>query len=783
MTASAIRVVRQRDGLFDEVIHQILEDDAGRLWMSTNRGIFWVSLAELDAFADGRVARIRSTSYTERDGLRNREANGGNHPAGFRARDGRLWFATQDGAVSVDPALIRPNELLPPIVIERLATRTRALRAGSTRLALDAGERDFEIDYTALSFLAPENVRFRYRLEGLSREWTEAGDRRTAVYTNVPPGQYTFRVIASNNDGVWNETGAALALTVAPYFHETRAAYLLLLLTLVLLAAAGYRWRVRSLRRRAHELTELVEDRTTALRRNQAQLAARNTELAALHEARSRLFTNLSHEFRTPLTLILGPLRSLLDGRHGPLPPSARGQGELMLRSGQRLLRLINQILDLAKLQTGAVALERRTHDLVGFARAATLAFAPLSERQGIDLRFRSELPELPARFDAEQLEKVLLNLLSNALKFTARGGMVEVSVDADADGAEITVRDSGVGIAPEELAHVFERFYQADASPTRRYEGTGIGLALVKELVELHGGEIHAASSPGVGSTFTVRLPLGNAAGPSRSEAGGDQDDGAASEGARPFAGTLELALTTYDPRVQPAAAVEEPTADRTTVLVVDDNADVRAYVRSILAPTYQVLEAGDGREGLATARAALPDLIVADVMMPEMDGLALGRALKGDPMTDGIPVVLLTARAAPEDQVAGFETGADAYLVKPFEPAVLEAQVAGILAQRRRLRERFARGEAALPADAGLSYHQLYRALREELDTTPSRYIRTVRVECAAELLRQGAGSVTEIAYSVGFESLSYFSRAFRERFGTTPSEHLATPPMGHV
>lgn len=803
--ARAVRLVRQRDGLFDEVIHQMLEDDFGRLWMSTNRGIFWVALSELEAFADGRVPRIHSTAYTERDGLRNREANGGNSPAGIRARDGRLWFATQDGAVVVDPDRIRRNEVPPPVVVEQLDTRERTLPAGAARLALGADERDFEIDYTALSLIAPENVRFRYRLEGLTEEWTDAGNRRTAFYTNVPPGRYTFRVIASNNDGVWNEEGASLELSVAPHFQETRGAYVLLVLTLGLLATGGFQWRLRSLRRRERELTRLVGERTAALRQHEHQLEARNTELAALHEARSRLFTNLSHEFRTPLTLILGPLRSLLDGRHGRLDPSAREQGELMQRSGQRLLRLINQILDLTKLQAGGVALDRRTHDLVGFARAATLAFAPLAERRGIALRFHSELSELPASFDAEQLEKVLLNLLSNALKFTERGGRVTVSVGAE-EAAEIVVRDTGVGIAPEELPHVFERFYQADASATRRYEGTGIGLALARELVELHGGEIRAESEPGAGSTFILRLPFGIAPDESLPPVSRVAETAPASPE------TLATMLSFTDPDAP--APSEDPAEDRTTALVVDDNADVRAYVRSILDTSYRVLEAGDGRAGLEVARAALPDLIVADVMMPELDGLAMAQALKDDPMTDAIPVVLLTARAAAEDQIAGFETGADAYLVKPFDPGVLEALVANLLAQRRRLRERFRQGEAAPPpstastpspleqrlrplveahlhdpdfgpealaAAASLSYHQLYRALRDELGTTPSRFIRTVRVECAAALLRQGEGNVTEIAYGVGFESLSYFRRAFRERFGTSPSEHLASSPPG--
>lgn len=809
------------DGLFDDVVHQILEDDFGRLWMSSNRGIFWLAREELIAFADGRIRRVHSTGYTERDGLRNREANGGSQPAGMKSRDGRLWFPTQNGVAVVDPADIQQNPLPPNVVIEQVAAGNDTTRPPADPLELGVEQRDLEIDYTALSFLAPANVQFRYRLEPYDDTWIEAGGRRTAYYTQVPPGRYTFRVAASNNNGVWNHDGASLELHLAPRFHETGAFRMLALLMGGLVVAGGAGWRMRSLRARSLELGRLVEERTAELRRNEEQLEAQNAQLASqaeslagLHEARSRLFANLSHEFRTPLTLILGPLRGLLDGRHGPLPEGAREQHGLMLRNGQRLLRLINQILDLSSIQAGALTLDVRTADVVAFTRATVLAFAPLAERRAIELRFRANTSAILLDFDPEQLEKVLLNLLSNALKFTERGGEVQATVHGEGDRALIVVRDTGVGIASEELPRIFDRFHQADASDTRRHEGTGIGLALARELVELHGGEIRAESTPGEGSTFTVLLPVRR--GPpevgttmSRSQPRGVRTE-LESEAAFEIASDDDAASAAARRVGEAAAASDDDSAvDRTTILVVDDNADVRAYVRSILEPAYVVIEARDGEEGLETARSALPDLIVADIMMPGLDGLGLGRALKSDPMTDAIPVVLLTARAAPEDQIAGLETGADAYLTKPFDPGVLEARVANLLAQRQILREAFRRGEAdppsspaeptseldrrlrplveehltesdfgpdALAAAASLSYHQLYRALRDELGVTPSRFIRGVRADCASALLREEAGTITQVAYSVGFESLSYFRRAFRERYGTSPTEHLA-------
>jgi CheY-like chemotaxis protein len=430
----------------------------------------------------------------------------------------------------------------------------------------------------------------------------------------------------------------------------------------------------------------------------------------------------------------------------------------------------------------------------------------------------------------------VLLNLLSNAFKFTEPGGAVDVRVRVDAGEAVVEVRDTGVGIAPEHCERVFDRFFQADDSATRRREGSGIGLSLVREVVTLHGGSASVASELGRGSTFTVRLPmdpLHAAASPADTAAGQDEGQafrapaGSPVEGWVPFqprlhtpagedgGGSPEQSLPGPSSSAQPGGGEDSADAeDRTIVLVVDDNADVRAYVRSILESSYRVLEAVDGEAGLEAARDALPDLVIADVMMPGLDGFGLARALRADPATDCIPVILLTARAAADDEVEGLGTGADDYVSKPFNAGVLEARVANLIAGRRWLRERFRQeglpvhaapvaaerprsaletrlraivearltepdfNPEALAAAAGMSYKSLYRRLAAEVDATPSQFIRTVRVERAADLLKDGAGSVTEVAYSVGFNSLSHFHRCFRERFGAAPTAALHIP-----
>jgi signal transduction histidine kinase/ligand-binding sensor domain-containing protein/DNA-binding response OmpR family regulator len=787
-------------GLHDAIIHQMLEDDDGRLWMSGNRGISWVPRSQLLAFAEGTIPRVQATVYTERDGMRNREANGGSQPAGARTRDGRLWFPTQDGVVMVDPRSIPRNVVPPRVMIETVSAGGAAVPRADGAFTLARNQRDVEIGYTALSFLAPDAVRFRYRLDELGPAWTEADTRRTAYFTNLPPRRYTFRVIASNNDGVWNEVGATELLHVTPYWHETGLARVLFALGLIGAVEGGRRWRVGRLKRRADELHRLIEASTATLRQREAQLARQNTQLSELHEARSRLFANLTHEFRSPLTLILGPLRSLLDGRHGTLQPTVREQGALMLRSGERLLNLTNQVLELVRVQSGALVVNRQRVDLVAFTRDVVREFQALADARGVGLRFGSQEAALDAHIDADHLEKALFNVLSNALKFTPRGGDVHVVVQAREGTGEIVVHDSGIGVAPADLPRVFDRYFQAHAPASVADDarvGSGIGLALTRELVEQLGGVIRAESTPGVGSTFTIALPLGDAA--------------TASDATRAPSERAERHGAPAEPVANTSTAHVTHALDRTTVLIVDDDADMRAFVRSVLSPAYHVLEATDGQSALASAREALPDLIVADVVMPGLDGLALGRALKEAPMTEAIPLILLTARAAPVDQVAGLEAGADAYLVKPFEPSVLEAQVESLLAQRHRLRALFREpappppppvdatselerrlrplveqhltdssfGPEALAHAAGLSYHQLYRALRDELAMSPSRFIRTVRVERAAALLRQRLGSVTEVAYASGFESLSYFSRVFRERFGTTPSDYAAGAP----
>ena len=799
-TKGAIVRIGTANGLFDEVIHQILEDDAGRLWMNTNRGIFWVARAELNAFAEGRAPRIHSTAYTERDGMRNREGNGGVQPAGAKGADGRLWFPTQDGVVVVDPARVHRDRRAAPLVVERVVAGGGALHPDRDSVALRPSERDVQIEYTALTFLEPTNVRFRYRLDPYDAGWVDVGNRRTAFYTKVPPGRYTFRVEASDAAGGWFEPGATLAVRVLPRPWETGAFRLLSAAALGVLLLVAARLREARLRTRAVRLEQVVDERTAALRDRERELADRNQRLQSLDHAKTRFFANVSHELRTPLTLTIGPLEDLRARAGGD--PQVERWLDIALRNARRLLRLVNQILDVAKLESGAMHLVPRPLDLGPFTRGVVSAFAPVAERKGIALTVET-LDTHPGMFDADAIEKILTNLLSNAIKFTPSGGAVHVALSSAGESARLVVRDSGPGIPSDQIAHVFERFYQVDESTTRTQPGTGIGLSLVKELVELHGGSVMVESGH-AGTTFTATIPPRAAAGATIAAAG-------AVPGAPLPAATVTAEQTAnVEQSTEDPAGEEDVREDVPTLLVVDDSDDLRLYIRDHFSTRFRVLEASDGAEGIAVARRHLPDVVLSDVMMPGTDGHQLVRELRGSAETDFLSIILLSAQAGDEQRLQGLERGADDYIVKPFEMRELDVRVRNLIASRRRLRERFsspppeARPLAAELSPADRTYvarvrdaiqrrladsdfgvseladalsqdrSHLFRRVRQLFGESPSELIRRMRVEEGERLLTEGSATVTDVAYAVGFNSLSYFCRCFQEGYGVTPAAY---------
>ena len=561
------------------------------------------------------------------------------------------------------------------------------------------------------------------------------------------------------------------------------------------------------LRADAQDLERRVEVRTEELAASKAEVEAQAERLEELDRLKTRLFANISHEFRTPLTLLLGPVEDALAGRSGPVPEALAAQLPAMRQSARRLLDLVNQLLELAKLDAGKLDLKQERTDLVGLVRNGVATFSGQADRAGIGLLFDTRFEELPADLDASQIETVLTNLLANALAFTERGGKVRVSVEAADGEALVVVEDTGTGIDAEALPYVFDRFRQADGGATRTHGGTGIGLALAKEITELHGGTIEVESAMGFGTRFTVRLPLDSEAptpGPDRRLERLAEPD-IASERGHEDQGEDNSGLGDR--------MLDEPgDAECPLVLVVEDHAGLRAYVRGHLASRYRVIEAADGASGLAAARTHQPDLVLSDVMMPELDGVALTRALRSDARFSDVPIVLLSAWSDESSTLAGLEAGADDYLTKPFSPDELLARLDNFLATRRRLREQYSDevfvgpssvvvssaeaaflenvrdaaeaglgeptfGVDALAAEVGLSRRQLGRRLREALDTSPGALLRQMRLARAAQLLKQEAGTVGEVAYAVGYRDPDHFAKQFRRAYGVPPSAYTST------
>ncbi|MCU0251715.1 MAG: ATP-binding protein [Vicinamibacterales bacterium] len=802
--SQATRCYTSRNSILDgDTVYGILTDGRGRLWLSTNRGIVCFD------FVAGEFK-----SHSADPGLQSIEFNS---RAYFTAPDGEMAFGGVGGLNTFYPDQVTDNPYAPSVLVTAVHTSDRDARrppVGGVELyrhgmparavEIAYGQRDVTFDYVALHFSNAARNEYFYRLDSYDGGWQGPVTARSARYTNLAPGAYTFRVKAVSSHGVAGLDEAVFAFVIRPPFYGTWWFRTLAGLGVLLALFAGYRLRVRRLYRQREELRQEVARRTRELQHAAETLERQAQQLKELDSAKSRFFANISHEFRTPLTLTLGPLRDVRSGLHGQIPRDALDEIDLAIRNTERQLELVDQLMELARLDAGQMDFRPARARLDEWLRPASAPFESLAKRQRT--RFNVETPAEPvyALVDEEKLDRVLGNLLGNAFKFTPPGGTVSVRLSGPAEGwASIEIEDTGPGIPPDDLAHVFERFYRG-GQEAGSMPGAGIGLALAKECVDLHGGQIRAENRPGGGARFTVRLRTTPA------EPGADPATASLVE---PAVGPGEPAAEPVDDdRTGPGEAVG---SDRATILIVDDNADMRAYLRKHLDPHYSVLEAARGDEGLAKVRDELPDAIVCDVMMPGMDGYAFCRAVRSDPDTDFLPVVLLTAKSGPEGRLEGLEGGADDYVTKPFEPAELLARVRNLLHGRERLKARFsgqpsgpvvlarpkhvpsadavlldrlravldqsAEDEAfdvtALAAGAGMSRAQLHRRVKEAFGSTPAEMIIQYRLERAAQMLTQRAGNVGEIAYAVGFKNVSHFVKRFRERYGRTPSAYLAS------
>ncbi len=769
--AGTFEHISVQDGLPNEVVYGILPDEDGNLWLSTNKGL----------------SRFNPQAKTFRnfdvfDGLQSNEFNTG---AYFKSKSGELFFGGIQGLNSFFPDQIQDNPYVPPIALTNLRLGNRQVTFKSDPGFLEASVPEVKkiifshkndvitFEFAALDYSAPEKNRYTYKLEGYNDNWIDAGNLGTATYINLPNGKYTFRVRGSNNDGVWNEDGLALAVIVTPPWWQTWWAYFMygiLFLNALYLV-------------RRYELNRFNL-------KNDLQLERVETDtLRKLDQLKSHFFANISHEFRTPLTLIIGQIETLLDSEDD------RNKKKKLISvnsSAEQLLTLINQLLDLSKLEAGKMMLSPEKQDLVSFLKNQLFSFESLSDTKKIILNFSSSRATIPVNFDAEKMEMVFMNLFSNAIKFTEYGGCIDVIVDIpEPDVVEIRVRDTGIGISKDRLPHIFDRFYQVDPSNTRKYEGTGIGLSLVLELITLHHGSIEAKSEEGAGSEFIIRFPF-------------DEDDVSIEH----HSILKEQVSAEEDPSIKSLPNFEALLSEHDEIiLIVEDHDDVRTFIREQLQEEYKILEAANGLEGITMSQGTIPDLIITDLMMPEMDGYEFCEKIRSDEKTSHIPIIMLTAKAGLDPKIEGLEAGIDAWLTKPFHVKELQTMVKALIQQRKNLKKQFSTATyfkpsviAKSPVDQSflrksiemidnhiceedyrvedlatslnMSVSQLNRKLTALVGQSAGNFIRSVRLQRSAELLNQTDKTIAEICYEVGFNDQAYFSRAFKKQYGKSPS-----------
>jgi len=786
-TNNNFRIFRVEDGLADNTILDIQEAEEGNYWISTPKGLSHLSFSDQDHY----TADAEFSNYSEPDGLQDIEFN---VTSSCKTSSGELIFGGPNGINLFYPDKISKNSCVPKVVLTDLKIINQSISPGeekeervvlekslnlSKEISLKAGEDMFTIEFAALNYFQPQNNQYKYQLEGFNDNWIQSGSNsRRATYTNLSPGSYTFKVMGSNNDGVWNPEPTSLIIHVLPPLWKTTEAFILY--TLLLVATLLLIRKV---------LLERVKLRFMV---DQKQQEARH--LKEIDMMKTKFFTNISHEFRTPLSLIISPMEKIMMQESNEGQPS---QLSLIHRNAKRLLNLVNQLLDFRKMEEQGHRFNPSEGDIVAFTRDLVYSFTDLSENKKIALRFHSEINELVTQFDKDKYEKILFNLLSNAFKFTPGNGKVEVYLGLETSGDDaqklsIQVKDDGIGIPKHRHEDIFKKFFQNELPGTFINQGSGIGLSITQEFVKIHGGTIEVESESAKGACFTVRLPLHSVSSSAKLLKNESDQDVVLSEQ------ELEQEL-------------KNDTHDKPLILLVEDHEDFRFYLKDNFKHTYRILEASHGKEAWPLIKRHVPDLIVSDVMMPEMNGLELCSKIKKDNRTSHIPVVLLTAKTADHQKVEGFSVGADEYVSKPFNFEILASRIKNLIAQRELLKasmlgkaeiepekiaissvdeklmknavkvveDNMSNSEFSveeLSRELGMSRVYLYKKLLALTGKTPIEFIRIIRLKRASQLLKESQMTVAEVAYEVGFNNPKYFSKYFKLEFNILPSQYAS-------
>ncbi|WP_343329627.1 hybrid sensor histidine kinase/response regulator transcription factor [Polaribacter staleyi] len=797
---------KEKNGLPNNVVKGVLEDDDANLWISTNKGLSKFN-PQTESFMN----------YDINDGLQDDEFQ---ELARVKRKDGQLLFGGVNGFNAFTPKEIKNNSYEAETIVTNFSISNKPIQIGEeingrillkkplnnkSEIALNYDENSISFEFTALHYAAPEKNEFAYKLEGFDKDWVYTDSkRRYATYTNLSSGNYTLKVKASNNDKLWDSTPFEISLKIAPPFWLTKLAYFLYLLLILGILLLYRRYTIISTsKKHSLELEHVEKEKTDELQRIKLEF-----------------FTNITHEFTTPLTLIKGPLNFLQKQGRKLDENIVQEQYKLMQKNTDYLLRLISQLLDFRKMNQGKMRLVLRKSNIVEFIKEVSEPFQFLAQKNLINFTIEAPDNSLKTWFDHDTIEKIINNLLSNAFKFTPDKGDIKIRItkenetnvifkkpNKDFNFVYIQVKDSGKGMDETKIENIFERFFSEKNKEKKNSKGIGIGLAFVKDIVELHQGEIKVISKYNEGTNFIFRLPIEQKAYLNIPEI--TCKETSESDFLIRSSESDSLAISINDEIVDQTLN-EKSKSDLPVLLVVDDNEDIRAFIKLSLRNKYNIYTAENGQEGFELANKLIPKIIISDIMMPIMDGIEFCNKIKTKKETSHIPVILLTAKLSKENEILGLKTGADAYIRKPFDVEILELKLNNILNFREELRNRFNLEITLQPKEItvtsvderflqqamevveehmtntdfnvemlikemGYSRTNLYTKFKEITGLSSSEFIRSIRLKRAVQLFEQSDLSVKEIMYMTGFNTASYFAKCFKKQFGVIPSEYV--------
>lgn len=789
-----------KNGLPANSISNTLEDNKGAMWLSSSNGLSRISLNP-----KANTFNFHIENFDEMAGLQGREFN---INSALKTRKGELIFGGGDGFNMFDPASLEPNTNKPQLIFTDFQLFNKSITANEAvdghvvltkaisvtrQITLNHSENVFSIEFAALDFLNPGKVQHQYTLEGFDKGWVNADNRtRKANYTNLDQGDYVFKVRASNSEGVWNPDYISLRIKILPPFWKSTFAYIIYLALVIGILLFIRQRGIQKIRRGF--AAEKEKEEAKLLLEQERQEVKRMQELDQL---KIKFLTNVSHEFRTPLSLIMAPVDKMLPRAD----QEQKQQLNMIGKNARRLLNLVNQLLDFRKMEVQELKLHRKPGDIVKFIGEISLSFTDIADEKQIDFIFDTTVDSLFTSFDHDKIERILFNLISNAFKFTPAGGHVSVLLNVSENQGnngvllEIRVIDTGIGIPFEKQDKIFERFFQHDVPESIINQGSGIGLAITREFVKMHGGEIAVESEPDHGSCFMFKLPLVIHQQPETDRL---VNNGADDE---------KPDINSYNE--DRSTPIQHHTTKKPVVLLIEDNDDFRFYLKDNLKDIFFIIEASNGRDGWQKALSQHPDIIVSDISMPEMTGIELCKKLKGDKRTSHIPVVLLTALTGETEQLKGLEIGANDYMTKPFNFEILLSKIKNILILRDTYKRTYKKqidvqlqetplqnedekllrsiveylelnilnenlSVEELSRQMNMSRGSLYNKVLMLTGKSPVEFIRSIRLKKAVYLLENSQMTISQICYEVGFNTPKYFTKLFKDEYNILPSAY---------